>query len=57
METKIFFPSLSGIFDNAVDDLNAEVEYYNLQGVRVEKPRAGEIVVKRQGTSVSKIIF
>lgn len=37
-------------------DLNAPVEYYNLQGVRVVNPDAGQLVIKRQGKTVTKEI-
>ncbi len=38
------------------DDANAPVEYYNLQGVRVDRPAAGTIVIERRGTAVRKVI-
>lgn len=38
----------------AVDNTNAPVEYYNLQGVRVANPATGNIYIVRQGTKVSK---
>ena len=34
---------------------NAPVEYYNLQGVKIENPGHG-IFIRRQGTAVTKII-
>lgn len=37
------------------NDEDAPVEYYNLNGVRVENPAAG-IYIRRQGTTVSKVI-
>ncbi len=43
-----------GVSDIAADD-NAPVEYYNLQGVRVENPAAG-LHIRRQGSKVSKVI-
>ncbi|MDE5595301.1 MAG: hypothetical protein K2I89_06995 [Muribaculaceae bacterium] len=45
----------SGVSDVAVD-ANAPVEYFNLQGVRIDKPAAGQIVIKRQGAKVTKTI-
>lgn len=46
-----------GSVDNiGVDSNNAPVELYNLQGVRVDNPAAGTIVIKKQGTTVSKHI-
>lgn len=38
-----------------VDVEAAEVEYFNLQGVRVDKPQNG-IFIRRQGAKVSKVI-
>lgn len=34
----------------------AEAVYYNLQGVRVDKPEKGNVYVVRRGTSVSKVL-
>ena len=45
----------SGVSDIAVDE-NAPVEYFNLQGVRIDNPAAGQIVIKRQGAKVTKTI-
>lgn len=48
----------AGVEDNliTVDNSNAPVEYYNLQGIRVNNPAAGSVVIRRQGTEVSKIL-
>ena len=42
--------------EGIVSDENAPVEYFNLQGIRVENPAAG-IYIRRQGTHTSKIII
>ena len=39
----------------ANDNTNAPVEYFNLQGIRVENPAAG-IYVRRQGSNVTKVL-
>lgn len=39
-----------------VVDSNASVEYFNLQGIRVDNPENG-IFIRRQGTEVSKVIL
>ncbi len=44
-----------GIENVAVDN-NAAVEYYNLQGVRVNNP-AGGLYIRRQGNDVKKVIL
>lgn len=47
-----------GALDNVIadSDVNAPVEYFNLQGMRVANPEAGQLVIKRQGKTVSKIV-
>lgn len=47
----------SGIGNIAADNSNAPVEYFTLQGIRVDTPISGTIVIRRQGTEVSKIIM
>lgn len=44
----------SGINSISVDN-SADIEYYNLQGVRVANPENG-IYIRRQGNSVSKVL-
>lgn len=55
------------IFDNLIPDgtqtkvaaavaEECAAEYFNLQGVRVANPEAGQLVIKRQGEKASKII-
>lgn len=45
--------SVSGVTEIDADD-NASVEYYNLQGVRVENPSNG-IFIRKQGSKVTKV--
>ncbi len=50
---------ISGVDDVIADNLedsDAPVEYYNLQGVRVENPSAG-LYIKRQGNKATKVII
>jgi len=47
----------AGINDVTVDNNeNAPVEYYNLQGMRINEPAAGQIVLRRQGSKTTKIL-
>lgn len=46
---------MSGIDDITVNEENAPVEYYNLQGVRVENPENG-IFIRRQGNNITKCV-
>lgn len=42
----------------AADEMgDAEVEYYNLQGIRIANPQAGQIVIRRQGNTATKIKY
>lgn len=50
-----FYLEEAGISDVTVDNENAPVEYFNLQGMRVNEPAAGQVVIRRQGTKVEKI--
>lgn len=45
----------AGIEDIVADE-NAPVEYYNLQGVRVDNPAAGSVVIRRQGANATKVL-
>ena len=47
-------PEVSGV--EGVEAENAEVEYYNLQGVKVENPEKG-IFIKKQGNKTTKVVL
>lgn len=51
---KVQLPEDAGVGSVMADDTEAAVEYYNLQGVRIDAPAAGQLVIRRQGSSVSK---
>lgn len=46
----------AGIDDIEIDADNAPVEYFNLQGVRVDEPRNG-LYIRRQGSVIEKVII
>jgi hypothetical protein len=48
-------PSSSAVNSIVVDNENAPVEYYNLQGVRVVNPQNG-LYIKRQGNKATKVL-
>ena len=50
-----FDPFSTGVNDIEADD-NAPVEYFNLQGVRVDNPGHG-LYIMRKGNSTSKVIL
>lgn len=47
----------NGVSDIAGDNADCPVEYYNLQGVRVDNPATGNLYIRRQGTDVRKVVF
>lgn len=55
-EIAVDLSDFGAVTDIAVDDANAPVEYYNLQGIRVDNPANG-FFIRRQGSSVSKVIL
>lgn len=46
-----------GVEGIVVDDANAAAEYFNLQGQRVAAPVKGNLYIKRQGTTTSKVVL
>lgn len=55
--TKVYVvdPSHVGITDITADE-NAPVEFFNLQGMRISEPAAGQVVIRRQGNKVQKML-
>lgn len=49
-----FTSSASGI-ENVTSDVHPETEYYNLQGMRIQTPTAGQAYIMRRGSIVKKI--
>lgn len=45
----------SAIDSIGIDEINAPIEYFNLQGIKIENPTNG-IFIKKQGANVSKVI-
>lgn len=58
MTTRIIFPDSYGGIGSVTAEkrCDAPVEYYTLQGVRVAAPAAGQILIRRQGADVSKVV-
>ena len=50
-----YVSGLAGVEDVAVEAVEGEVEYFNLQGVRVAEPAAG-LYIRRQGNTVTKVL-
>ena len=46
----------AGVNDVVADDVNAPVVYYNLQGMQISNPEAGQLVIKKQGKSAKKVL-
>lgn len=64
-DTKIVFDfdldeAMAGVENIVADaefDANAPVEYFNLQGMRVANPEAGQLLIKRQGNKATKVVI
>lgn len=52
-----FFSGIENVAADAEFDVNAPVEYFNLQGIRVATPEAGQLLIKRQGNKASKVVI
>lgn len=52
---KLVLPSSAGIKD-VISGSDAEVKYYNLQGIEVSAPQPGQIVIRKQGSETTKIV-
>ena len=50
-------PSTTTGIENVTVEGEGEVEYYNLQGLRVAQPEAGQLYIKRQGGKAVKVRF
>lgn len=47
----------SGIADIKSDNSDSPAYYYNLQGMRVDNPTKGQLLIKVQGNNASKIVY
>lgn len=47
----------SGAVDGIATDLDSPIEYYTLQGIKVNNPAKGQIYIIRQGNKVTKAII
>ena len=56
VSTLTFTEDASGVDNVAADNVNAPVEFYNLQGIRVENPAQGQLVIKKQGSKATKLL-
>lgn len=52
-----FISNPSGVEDIIADDMNEPVEYFNLQGVRIDNPDYGELVIVKRGSDTKKVIY
>lgn len=46
----------SGIEGVTADD-NSPIQYYNMQGIRIDTPKPGSVYIRRQGAKAEKVIF
>ncbi len=58
--TSVKFPegfSFSAVEGVSLDETDAPIEYYNLQGIRIQNPQSGQIYIRRTGTKVTKVLI
>lgn len=55
-ETMVNIPTGIETISSEMNNADAPVEYFNLQGLRINNPAPGQIVIRRQGTTVTKIM-
>lgn len=53
---QLMVKTYDGVENIAVDAANATPVYFNLQGIRIERPEQGQMYIVRTGNNVSKII-
>jgi hypothetical protein len=51
------FALSAGVNSVSLDNSLEPISYYNLQGQRLANPAEGQLVIRRQGANVSKVIF
>lgn len=56
-EVHVDIDGMSGVDNVTVEDSEATPEYFNLQGVRIDNPASGSIVIERRGTTARKILM
>lgn len=54
-ESTLVFDEAAGV-NNIIEDANAPARYFNLQGVEIANPEAGQIVIVKNGNKASKTI-
>ena len=52
-----YFNAAAGIDGIVADGDDSEAVYYNLQGVRVSNPSAGQLLIKVQGNKATKLLY
>jgi hypothetical protein len=50
-----YSPTTSSVADIAIDN-DAPIEYFNLQGMRIDNPTPGQLVIRRQGAATTKLV-
>lgn len=56
MRATITIPALAGVEGIIADAENAPARYFNLQGMEVANPEAGQLVIKKEGSKTTKMI-
>ncbi len=57
MVSKFIMPDLSGINGVEMENADAPVKYYNMQGMEIANPAEGQLVIKKQGNNAVKVVM
>lgn len=57
VDSYLLFPESDGVGHVSADESDAPVMYFNLQGMRVESPQPGQLVIVRKGSVTYKTII
>lgn len=57
VDSYVLFPESDGVEHVSADDADAPLMYFNLQGMRVESPQPGQLVIARKGSVTYKTII
>lgn len=53
----VLFPGVDSVDSIGTDEADAPAEYYNLQGMRVQSPVAGQLMIVRKGNKTYKTVI
>lgn len=53
----VLIPEFKGVEGVEIENADAAVKYYNMQGMEIANPAEGQLVIKKQGNKAVKVIM